>query len=151
MSGVTDLDSYLASFDGEPGYLDWAAFGPLSPAVRNEVQGDTELLGSGRDHGCELTYRVQDEAGGIAQALGLAEHFCANARCAVVLGDNIFADGLGAVLGPANSFPNNAWVALKEVSDPERYGVAELVSGRIRYEDAGPGLLVCVELPAADA
>ncbi|WP_414685378.1 aminotransferase class V-fold PLP-dependent enzyme [Microbacterium sp. LWH3-1.2] len=45
---MTDLDSYLASFDGEPGYLDWAAFGPLSPAVRSEAQGDTELLGSGR-------------------------------------------------------------------------------------------------------
>ncbi|TQM27748.1 aminotransferase class V-fold PLP-dependent enzyme [Microbacterium kyungheense] len=48
MFGVTDLESYLASFDGEPGYLDWAAFGPLSPAVRSEAQGDTELLGSGR-------------------------------------------------------------------------------------------------------
>ncbi|GAA5212754.1 hypothetical protein GCM10025774_38530 [Microbacterium kyungheense] len=45
---MTDLESYLASFDGEPGYLDWAAFGPLSPAVRSEAQGDTELLGSGR-------------------------------------------------------------------------------------------------------
>ncbi|MDW4571220.1 aminotransferase class V-fold PLP-dependent enzyme [Microbacterium sp. M3] len=54
MSGVTDLDSYLASFDGEPGYLDWAAFGPLSPAVRNEVQGDTELLGSGRRTSIDL-------------------------------------------------------------------------------------------------
>ncbi|WP_239526020.1 MULTISPECIES: aminotransferase class V-fold PLP-dependent enzyme [unclassified Microbacterium] len=51
---VTDLDSYLASFDGEPGYLDWAAFGPLSPAVRSEAQGDTELLGSGRRTSIEL-------------------------------------------------------------------------------------------------
>lgn len=45
---VTDLDALLASFDGEPGYLDWAAFGPLSPAVRAEAAADTELLGSGR-------------------------------------------------------------------------------------------------------
>lgn len=45
---VTDLDAFLASFDGEPGYLDWAAFGPLSPAVRAEAAADTELLGSGR-------------------------------------------------------------------------------------------------------
>ena len=51
---VTDLDSFLASFDGEPGYLDWAAFGPLSPAVRSEAQGDTELLGSGRRTSIEL-------------------------------------------------------------------------------------------------
>ncbi len=42
-----------------------------------EHMGDfVELLGSGRDHDCRLTYRVQDEAGGIAQALGLAELFC---------------------------------------------------------------------------
>lgn len=51
---VTDLDSFLASFDGEPGYLDWAAFGPLSPAVRAEALADTELLGSGRRSSIEL-------------------------------------------------------------------------------------------------
>ena len=49
-----DLDSLLASFDGEPGYLDWAAFGPLSPSVRNEVHADAELLGSGRRTGIDL-------------------------------------------------------------------------------------------------
>ncbi|MFE7844428.1 aminotransferase class V-fold PLP-dependent enzyme [Microbacterium sp. NPDC057407] len=54
-----DLDSFLASFDGEPGYLDWAAFGPLSPAVRAEAQADTELLGSGRRSSIEL---VDDHA-----------------------------------------------------------------------------------------
>lgn len=54
MIRVTDLDSYLASFDGEPGYLDWAAFGPLAPVVRAEAQGDTELLGSGRRTSIEL-------------------------------------------------------------------------------------------------
>src|SRR6478752_9889844 len=54
MIRVTDLDSYQASFDGEPGYLDWAAFGPLSPAVRSEAQGDTELLGSGRRTSIDL-------------------------------------------------------------------------------------------------
>ena len=54
MSGVTDLESYLASFDGEPGYLNWASFGPLSPAVRREAQADAELLGSGRRTSIEL-------------------------------------------------------------------------------------------------
>lgn len=54
MIGVTDLDAYLASFDAEPGYLDWAAFGPLSPAVRSEAQGDTELLGTGRRSSIQL-------------------------------------------------------------------------------------------------
>lgn len=51
---MTDLDSFLASFDGEPGYLDWAAFGPLSPAVRTEAQADAELLGSGRRSSIDL-------------------------------------------------------------------------------------------------
>ena len=51
---VTDLESFLASFDGEPGYLDWAAFGPLSAPVRADAHADTELLGSGRSSSLEL-------------------------------------------------------------------------------------------------
>ena len=58
-----------------------------------EHMGDfVELLGSGREHECSLTYRVQDEAGGIAQALGLAETVLHRHRCLVILGDNIFHD-----------------------------------------------------------
>jgi glucose-1-phosphate thymidylyltransferase len=90
-----------------------------------------ELLGSGREHGCALTYRVQDEAGGIAQALGLAELFCAGARSAVILGDNIFHDPLGPMLTDAAARPDHAWVALKKVPDPGRYGVAELTNGSL--------------------
>src|SRR5213595_140491 len=64
-----------------------------------EHMGDfVELLGSGRQHHCSLTYRVQDEAGGIAQALGLAELFCRERRCVVLLGDNIFYDALPPLL-----------------------------------------------------
>jgi glucose-1-phosphate thymidylyltransferase len=92
-----------------------------------EHMGDfVELLGSGREHKCSLTYRVQDEAGGIAQALGLAELFCKDARCAVILGDNIFQDRLDGMLKAAAQKPEWAWVALKRVPDPGRYGVAEL-------------------------
>ncbi|MGK3950749.1 aminotransferase class V-fold PLP-dependent enzyme [Microbacterium sp. I2] len=64
-----DLDSYAASFDGEPGYLDWAAFGPLSPAVRTEAQGDTELLGSGRRSSIELVRDHVREARQLAAQL----------------------------------------------------------------------------------
>jgi glucose-1-phosphate thymidylyltransferase len=92
-----------------------------------EHMGDfVELLGSGKEHGCQLTYRVQDEAGGIAQALGLAELFCHNARSVVILGDNIFYDRLDKMMAAAQAKPNHAWVALKRVHDPGRYGVAEL-------------------------
>jgi glucose-1-phosphate thymidylyltransferase len=85
-----------------------------------------ELLGSGREFGCSLTYRVQDEAGGIAQALGLAELFCHGVRTLVILGDNIFFDPLGPLASAAASRPNDAWITLKQVHDPQRYGVAEL-------------------------
>src|SRR5579871_4695017 len=92
-----------------------------------EHMGDfVELLGSGREHDCSLTYRVQDEAGGIAQALGLAELFCHEARCVVILGDNIFQDPLERMLRDAQLKSESAWVALKRVPDPGRYGVAEL-------------------------
>jgi glucose-1-phosphate thymidylyltransferase len=92
-----------------------------------EHMGDfVELLGSGRQHQCSLTYRVQDEAGGIAQALGLAELFCRDERCVVILGDNIFYAPLDDLLADAARRPDFAWVGLKQVHDPSRYGVAEL-------------------------
>src|SRR3982074_2970699 len=68
-----------------------------------EHMGDfVELHGSGREHQCSLTYRVQDEAGGIAQALGLAELFCRGVSSLVILGDNIFLDPLSLLLTDAN-------------------------------------------------
>ena len=97
-----------------------------------EHMGDfVELLGSGRDHGCALTYRVQDEAGGIAQALGLAELYCHEASALVVLGDNIFLDPLADLAAAAKGRPDHAWVLLKRVSDPQRYGVAELRGDKV--------------------
>jgi glucose-1-phosphate thymidylyltransferase len=97
-----------------------------------EHMGDfVELLGSGREHQCELTYRVQDEAGGIAQALGLSEAFCRDSRCLVLLGDNIFEDSLAELLAAANKHPDDAWIAVKRVPDPGRYGVAEIKRKRI--------------------
>ena len=95
-----------------------------------EHMGDfVELLGSGRNHGCSLTYRVQDEAGGIAQALGLAENFCGGHTCVVVLGDNIFYDFLSSAW--IRGLKDDAGIVLKCVPDPSRYGVAELVSGDV--------------------
>ncbi len=92
-----------------------------------EHMGDfVELLGSGKDYGCRLTYRVQDEAGGIAQALGLAELYCHGVRSLVILGDNIFHDSLKEYVSAADAKPDWAWVLLKQVPDPQRYGVAEV-------------------------
>src|SRR3990172_3591891 len=60
-----------------------------------EHMGDVvSLLGSGKDFKCRFTYKVQDEAGGIAQALGLAENFAGGSGTCVILGDNIFQDSI---------------------------------------------------------
>ncbi len=97
-----------------------------------EHMGDfVELLGSGKDYGCRLTYKVQDEAGGIAQALGLAELFATNSRSVVILGDNIFSMPLLPMLTDANQHPDWAWIALKQVPDPGRYGVAEMKGNKV--------------------
>jgi glucose-1-phosphate thymidylyltransferase len=97
-----------------------------------EHMGDVvNLLGSGKDYGCRFTYKVQDEPGGIAQALGLVESFCNQTKMAVLLGDNIFSDELGHF---ANSFYEQdagAKILLKEVPDPGRFGVAHVSGGRV--------------------
>ncbi len=90
-----------------------------------EHMGDVvSLLGSGKDFGCRFTYKVQDEAGGIAQALGLAENFVGDDSMMVILGDNIFEDDLQEA---RSRYPGyGASIMLKEVDDPTRYGVVEL-------------------------
>jgi glucose-1-phosphate thymidylyltransferase len=84
------------------------------------------LLGSGKEFGCALTYRVQDEAGGIAQALGLAERFSNGQPMCVILGDNIFQDDISEVIHNFSKDSSSAHVMLKEVDDAERFGVAIL-------------------------
>jgi glucose-1-phosphate thymidylyltransferase len=89
------------------------------------------LLGSGKDFGCELTYRVQDEAGGIAQALGLARGFGRGGRLVVVLGDNIFQAALTPFADAFRKQPHGAKILVKEVPDPGRYGVAVTEGNRV--------------------
>ena len=79
------------------------------------------LLGSGKEFGVRLSYEIQDKAGGIAQALGLAEDFADEDSICVILGDNIFQDKLDL-----SGFSSGARIFLKEVPDPKRFGVAEL-------------------------
>lgn len=83
-------------------------------------------LGSGTRFGCEFTYRVQEEAGGIAHALALAESFAANEKIVVLLGDNIFEYAIKPHVVAFQEQRNGARVLLKEVGDPERFGVAAL-------------------------
>jgi glucose-1-phosphate thymidylyltransferase len=97
-----------------------------------EHMGDVvSLLGSGTDLGIDLTFRVQDQAGGIAQALGLAENFAKGEKIAVILGDNIFEDSIRDFVMEFQNQESGAKILLKEVHDPERYGVAELDGSKV--------------------
>lgn len=89
------------------------------------------LLGSGVEYGVKFTFKVQDQAGGIAQALGLAEHFVGSDHCAVLLGDNIFADPISQFVASFQAQGRGAKILLHKVPDPQRYGVAELKAGKI--------------------
>jgi len=97
-----------------------------------EHMGDVVgLLGSGREFGCRFTYKVQDEAGGIAQALGLAENFANAGAIAVILGDNIFQTSLKEHARRFLDQGSGARLLLKQVPDPKRFGVAEVRNGRV--------------------
>ncbi len=89
------------------------------------------LLGSGREFSVRLSYELQDEPGGIAQALGLAEDFADSGPVAAILGDNIFADDLSVSIKKFIQTTTGAHVFLKGVKNPERFGVAEVQGDKI--------------------
>ncbi len=101
-----------------------------------EHMGDVvNLLGSGRAFGLDITFRVQDEPGGIAQALGLCENFTGDDPFLVILGDNIISHDIGDEVKEfrrqLDEQGSGARVLLKEVPDPERYGVPRFEDDRI--------------------
>ena len=97
-----------------------------------EHMGDVVgLLGSGHEFDCEFTYRVQDRAGGIAEALGLARNFARGDSMCVILGDNVFESGLGPFVANFGKQKVGARILIKKVDDPERFGVAELAGDRV--------------------
>ncbi len=90
------------------------------------------LLGSGKEFNCDFTYRVQDEAGGIAQALYLAKDFVGQSKSLVILGDNIFEASLKEAVDSFKEQASGATLFLTEVEDPERFGVPTLEDGKIQ-------------------
>lgn len=97
-----------------------------------EHMGDVvNLLGSGNSMGVTFTYKVQDEAGGIAQALGLAEHFVGNDQMVVILGDNVFSGDIAPYVENFRSQHIGAKILIQQVSDPNRFGVPEIDGAKI--------------------
>lgn len=84
------------------------------------------FLASGSKFGCSFSYRVQDEPKGIAQALGMAEEFIDGDDVCAILGDNVYFDNLAEQI---KAFSGGGHIFVKEVPDPERFGVVELASG----------------------
>lgn len=82
-----------------------------------------KLLGSGAQWNCRLSYRIQDQAGGIAQALALAEEFVGAHNSLVVLGDNIFTEDFSRDI---REFTHGAKIFHKLVDTPQQYGVVEI-------------------------
>jgi glucose-1-phosphate thymidylyltransferase len=90
------------------------------------------LLGNGRQFGLShINYTYQEGEGGIAEALSLAEHFVNGDRVCVVLGDNIIQDSIAETVERYRSQERGAKVILKEVIEPQRFGVAEVVGDQI--------------------
>ncbi|QEK12490.1 spore coat protein [Crassaminicella thermophila] len=89
------------------------------------------LLGSGYEYGVNFTFRIQDQPGGIAQALGLCESFVKNDKCIVILGDNIFEDNINQYVKNFEKQEKGAKILIKQVKDPTRYGIAELKNNKI--------------------
>jgi glucose-1-phosphate thymidylyltransferase len=90
------------------------------------------LLGNGRDFGLKhLNYTYQDGEGGIADALALAEHFADRDSICVILGDNIIENNVSQAVANFQKQGEGAKILLKEVTDAQRFGVAEVRGDRV--------------------
>lgn len=97
-----------------------------------EHMGDVvNLLGSGGEIGVSFTYKVQDEAGGIAQALGLAQQFVGEDQVVVILGDNVFLDDITPYINQFQSQTSGAKILIQQVDDASRFGVPEINGDRV--------------------
>ena len=91
-----------------------------------------KLLRNGKDFGLKhLNYTYQEGEGGIADALSLVEHFADDGPICVVLGDNIIEGNIRAACEAYKKQEKGAKILLKEVPDPQRFGVPELDGSRV--------------------
>ena len=97
------------------------------------------LLGNGKEFGLKhINYTYQEGEGGIAEALGLAEFFAAGEKICVVLGDNIIEKNIRRAVEAFRLQKEGAKILLKEVPDPQRFGVPELNGDRIARIEEKP-------------
>lgn len=98
-----------------------------------------KLLGNGKDFGLKhLNYTYQEGEGGIADALSLVEHFADDEAICVVLGDNIIENNIQKAAEDYRRQGGGAKILLKEVEDPQRFGVPELDGERVLQIEEKP-------------
>lgn len=97
------------------------------------------LLGNGKEFGLtHINYTYQEGEGGIAQALDLARHFADTDKIVVILGDNIIEKSINKHVEEFNRQPKGARILIKEVPDPERFGVVGFTGDKISSIDEKP-------------
>jgi len=98
------------------------------------------LLGSGKEFGVDLSYDIQEEAGGIAQALNVGRKFVGNDKCVVILGDNIFEDNIKDSVEKFTRQEQGAKIFLKEVpiESAQRFGCAVIEGDKVVYVEEKP-------------
>ncbi|MHB8205081.1 MAG: sugar phosphate nucleotidyltransferase [Desulfomonilaceae bacterium] len=90
------------------------------------------LMGNGKEYGLKnISYAYQEGEGGIADALALAENHAASGPVCVVLGDNLLEKTIRDAVDEYRKQGKGARILLKEVDDPHRFGVAELVGDKV--------------------
>lgn len=98
----------------------------------NNVGDFLRLLGNGSEFGLkDMNYTYQEGEGGIADALKLTENFVDGGKVIVMLGDNIIKDDISGAVAEFEKQPEGARIFLKQVQDPERFGVAEIKDGKV--------------------
>ena len=91
-----------------------------------------KLLGNGSEFGLKhLNYTYQEGEGGIAEALGLAEHWAKGDSVVCILGDNIIEGNICSAVAAFREQKTGAKIMLKEVHDPQRFGVATLEGEKV--------------------
>lgn len=97
-----------------------------------------DLLSNGKELGVKLTYVIQEEPRGIAHALSIAEDFADNGPIAIILGDNIYEESLKQAVDDFKKQEKGAKIVLKQVPDPQRFGVVEFDGDKIKKIEEKP-------------
>ena len=97
-----------------------------------QINNFKNLLGDGSRYGIEITYKIQDKPRGLPDAFNLGKSFINNSSVALILGDNFFyGQSLTKKLEKSSTHKSGATIFLKEVSDPESYGIAKIKKNKI--------------------